>query len=551
MPKKQKKHRICMRKQLDFLRETIPWPSRRNPFISSSLLGTHSVRAHEGCARDMARHHPRMVVRIFIGVLIIASVTVPTTAAYSPRSRGGRRDLRESASEFEEGSSVTSVVTRDELNTSALDGVPPSAGDKDDYSPLAAFDSDAPAEADRVSDEPQSNPTLLVVFANENGGENTTTSGNATSPALAPVEAPAYDDDSTAFVVSTADPVRRVKAKAKTAVVDANETATNMTEAEVPSAETDYADAPRPSPEFSLDEETLAEAPEQAQSNITANVSAPAPAPDVAPGPETSAEAPEASAMETNATNYTNATEASDAVSDEDETDVVVDETEKKSKKEKLADVEEEDSITSPATEEEEEDTALVVAPALPGTSSPEPEDAEFQSPEAAPPPPLSGTVSSYLPEDGNKGTRAGRAEDESEDDVFPSRWEAATGATNSKNNDPVAVEFAVHPEGGESQFERNLPVVLGGCILAVVGIVVYNRMRVKRAAKSGKGKRAGAAKAADWNQEGWSDEEGWSDSSSARGKHRGLPISAEKWAAEEPAWSDDEDTARDDDGWR
>ena len=489
----------------------------------------------------MARHHPPMAARVAIVVMMIACLAIPTAALF-PESREGKttrdRSLRRAL--------LSEWSLLEGLKASAPAEVRSSAGaDEDENSHLAAFDADTPAEADPVSGEkttPSINETLVVsAGGNETAGANAT-SENATVPPLA---AAVKGNDTTALVISNADPVRQVKAKVKTGVADAN-----VTEAEAPGvAETDDGDgdAPKPSPELSLDEEKSAEAPKEGRTNSTANASAPAPA--VAPANETSAEAPESGPGESapKTPEATNATNATDAVSDEDDAGVVLSETAKKHNKEDLADVEEENSVTAPASE-----TKDATASVLPGFKepAPTPEQAKEEATKKdAPPPPVSGTVSTYaLGDDVRKGTRAEIAEDDSEDDALPSRWEAATGAF--RENDAVAVEVAVHPEGGESQFERALPIVLGGCVLGVVVIVVQNRMRgAKRAGKTGKSKRGGAAKA-DWNRD-WSDKEGWSDSTRGSGKNRGSPISAQKWAAEEPAWSDDEDTARDGDGWR
>lgn len=76
------------------------------------------------------------------------------------------------------------------------------------------------------------------------------------------------------------------------------------------------------------------------------------------------------------------------------------------------------------------------------------------------------------------------------------------------------------NPESGESEFERAVPIALGGCALFVVGVVVYSRTSRRARGKtrgpaSGAGKARATAGDSNWNEnfnENWSDEEGWDE---------------------------------------
>ena len=310
--------------------------------------------------------------------------------------------------------------------------------------------------------------------------------------------------------------------------------------------------------------------------NTTSEVSAPAPAPLTATEDTPAADAPAESGIEpaADAEGRGNAT-AGDAESDEESSDAgdAPPAVEKKHEKKRktigdetghAGGVEEEDDAPAPAPEETaEEDSNEEDADALAASQdpAPEPEEEDLLAPETpSPPPPVAGTISGYADDADSDVARAGRQD--SREEVTPS-WREAAPTSNARgerggSTGAVQLEVAVgNPESGESEFERAVPIVLGGCALFVVGAVVYSLTRRARGKTRGPASVAKTAPKAggggDWN-ENWSDDDeegGWSDGE--RGKRRGSPISAEKWAAEEPAWSDDEEHVRDGDGdgWR
>jgi hypothetical protein len=461
---------------------------------------------------------------------------------------------------------------------SAPGDVQPSAGFEDEYSPVASFDDDAPVDQGKnlttvTEDEPKTKNTtssgtsLVVLSGNENATE---TSGeiNATSASPASLEE-SGDGNTTALVVSYVDPVRRVTAK--TAVARANGT---LAEAPAPTelnGEVDGdGDAPGPAPELSSDEETLAEAPEGARTNTTANISASAPAPSNATeGIIVSTEAPESGLKTASATNASDddsdgasdgAAEGDDTVSDDDDAEFVLEKKQKKdtnTTKETAGAVEEEEDAPTPAPapalEEKDAAAALVTA----GLRSPGPGKVDLQASEkSAPTPPVAGMILPYKEdvESVENDVKRAEREEENKEDASPSWWEAAAGKPSVASG-ALQLEVAVHPEGGESQFERALPIGLGGCVLLVTGLVVYSRAKgTRRKARRSAGGARNASKKTAWNED-WSsnDDSSWSDSGERR-KPRESPVSAEKWAAEEPAWSDEDERNAGDgskDGWR
>jgi len=533
----------------------------------------------------MARHRPHPIAsmaRAAVVVLLMVAGVLP--AAAGDAHTGERVPVTKPPRRASHGGRLLLAAPYD---------VQPSAGFEDEYSPAASLDADASASVEdsasvdagdgaATEDGPEKmkSPSVAVpIGETENATAGTGDDDDATGASSASVDA-SEEKESKALVVVDADPVRRVTAKTKPSAAEADAEADAEASAPAPGADetgdADVADAPGPAQELSSDEETPAEAPEESHVNTTSEVLAPAPAPLTATEDTPAADAPAESGLEpaADAEGRGNAT-AGDAESDEESSDAgdAAPAVEKKHEKKRktigdetghAGGVEEEDDAPAPAPEETaEEDSNEEDADALAASQdpAPEPEEEDLLAPETpSPPPPVAGTISGYADDADSDVARAGRQD--SREEVTPS-WREAAPTPNARgerggSTGAVQLEVAVgNPESGESEFERAVPIVLGGCALFVVGAVVYSRTRRARGKTRGPASVAKTAPKAggggDWN-ENWSDDDeegGWSDGE--RGKRRGSPISAEKWAAEEPAWSDDEEHVRDGDGdgWR
>ena len=454
------------------------------------------------------------------------------------------------------------------LLDSELSDVQPSAGFADEYSPAASLDADdasasvEESASEDAGDGEEAKDLSMMSSGKDPSGEiaaGTGDNNNATAGASSAYAEDSDDENSKALVVVRADPVHRVTAKTKRSAAVAEE-ADDSSDATAPAPEAnvagdaDVADAPGPAPEMSLDEETPAEAPEESYVNSTSEALAPAPAPwtDTEETPAAAA-APAELGLEPAAANERNATASvgdEESSSDAGDADLAVEE--KHEKKQGMRGnetgnggaVEEEVDAPAPAPEEGvEEDSDALAASQDP---APKPEEEDTLAPEtpetSSPPPPVVGTISGRADDAESVSARAGRQDSREEVTSWSTSWSSADRDERAgRDGGAVQLEVAVgnNPESGESEFERAVPILLGGCALFVVGVVVYNRTKrargKARGAASGAGKARAAAGNSDWN-ENWSDEEGGWD-----GKRRGSPVSAEKWAADEPAWSDDE----------
>ena len=495
----------------------------------------HNARAE----RSMARHHPHPIAamaRAVTVVMLLVVVLVP--AAATSGSVPVRKAPRASG----------------RMLLAPLD-VQPSAGFEDEYSPAASLDADAstsveePASEDggtgtgtETEDEPDEKmkglpETSLAVPSGEieNATAPEAKEGNATAGEGASVDE-SEESESKALVVVDADPVRRVTAKTKPTAAVAEEADAPAPAADV-ERDDDVADAPGPAQELSSDEETPAEAPEASHVNTTAEVSAPAPALWNATEDTPAADAPAASGLEPAAAPEAkggNAT-AGDADGDDESSDAgdVDPAVEKKHEKKREQNedetgdpggVEEEDDAPAPAPEETAEEDSAEDAPAASQDPAPEPKEEDLLPPETpSPPPPVVGTISEYADDAESDVARAGRQD--SREGVTPSWREAASTADARRgsggSDDAVRLEVTVgNPESGESEFERAVPIALGGCALFVVGVVVYSRTSRRARGKtrgpaSGAGKARATAGDSNWNEnfnENWSDEEGWDE---------------------------------------
>ena len=116
-----------------------------------------------------------------------------------------------------------------------------------------------------------------------------------------------------------------------------------------------------------------------------------------------------------------------------------------------------------------------------------------------------------------------------------------------------VAEESSVDVAGAEARFGALAQAALGGAIFGLVGLVAYCRRGVSTAwtapftvtdATASKGGKGGSTASTgkggdDWND--WSDDDGWGSDGGGAGLSRRPAASASEWAAEEPAWSDEE----------